>query len=77
MIGPSVAFTAKSYKPGGVVGGTLTVRLDVALPPDDRLTLRGLRDSPIPARLLLQVRLANPANRFTLVSVIVDHAERP
>ncbi len=72
-----VAFNGRMYEPAGVVDGTSTVRVEVAVPPAGRLTLLGLTDGFGPVGLLLAVMFAIPVNPLKLVSVMVEVAEDP
>ncbi len=73
----TVAFTRRMYEPAGVVDGTFTVRVEVAVPPAGRLKLLVLSDGFGPVALLFAVMFAIPVNPLKLVSVIVEVAEDP
>jgi len=63
--------------PAAVVLVAETVRVEVAVPPDGRLTLAGFTEPVKPVALVLVVRLMVPESPATLVTVTVDVPDIP
>ena len=74
---PLVPVTVAVYVPIVVVADVVTFNAEVAVPPEDRVTLDGFRVQVCPWGAVFVCKLMGPAKPFRLVSVMVEMAELP
>jgi hypothetical protein len=74
---PLVPFNVTTYEPGGVDVEVDTVRVDVPVPPDERVTLVELSVTVGPGGPTIASRFTAPANPFTLVKLTSEEADVP
>ena len=74
---PLFAVTVITYDPVGVVEDVDTVRVEVPVPPAERVTVAGLKDADGPLGETALEMLTVPVNPPRLVRLIVEVADVP
>jgi hypothetical protein len=74
---PLLAVTVITYDPVGVVDDVETVRVEVPVPPAERVTVAGLKDADGPFGETALEMLTVPVNPPRLVRLIVEVADVP
>src|SRR2546426_8506311 len=74
---PLVPVTLAVYVPVAAVADAVTFSTEFAVPPEDRVTLDGLRFQVCPWGAVFVCKLTGPVKLFRLVRVMVEMAELP